>query len=340
VVQLQKKKKEMQAEADEKADDAKRAAKKARVAAKMKVAKQLKEKKKKAMESLVKKKKRADKLALAGIPDQLYHTGTTKMKLSNMRAAQRLKGHFLNAKKRLFRVQGRAFERLQRSAGGTAARHAAEALRKITRDKVLKYEVHAVSQQMANRQKLAADHERELRDDYAQNFRALERKDQYAFALRRLVASSWWGRLYKQSMEQADAKCQKMKGSKAAHCRHHVLQNHAWLAKHLRSQDAPFKKAYAAFSKEHAEEREGYLAKRNHLSDDYQKALDHMRANVEAQVVDHQRAVEGKLMRGPADPIAKDLENATGKEDAVASRQVFGDHEDGGYGASVLGDYE
>merc|ERR1719399_1289886 len=98
--------KRLQQDAASKADDKKRAAAKKAAAVK---------------ENLHKKLKRAEKAALAGIPDELQHTGVEKMKLSNMRSAQRLAAHVLRSKKRLFRAQGRAFMRLQRSAGGTAA---------------------------------------------------------------------------------------------------------------------------------------------------------------------------------------------------------------------------
>merc|ERR1711918_194087 len=103
-------------------------------------------------------------------------------------------------------------------------------------------------------------------------------------------------------------------GAEKKACEKNVLRNQAWLAKHLRSQDVPFKKAYSKFSKVHAKARAKYLKKRKNLAVHYKAALDHLRTKQQAAVVAHQHSLEGHmLMHHDHDCITKDIQKGVAR---------------------------
>jgi histone H1/5 len=263
---------------------------------KKKAKKKLKQQQKQAMEKLKKKKARMDKEALAGIPDELEHTGTTAMKLSNARSASRLDRRFMGAKRKLWEQQGKAIDRLERSPGGTAARHAARHMREAAQDEVRKYEIQSVRQAMQYQQKTEGAKEKALRDDYAAKFRDLERSDKYAFALKQLVAESWWHGLYQTSLVQARGKCDQMASDRQMACMKNLQENQIWLAKNLRAKDVVFQKKYAAYKSKHSTEREAYLSKKRQLASEYQSRTDHLKADYD-QAQEHRQWEMGQQAR-------------------------------------------
>lgn len=265
--------------ADKKKVAAKKKAAKKKADAKKKAKKNLKKQQKQALEKLKKKKARMDKEALAGIPNELEHTGTEDMKLSNARSAARLDRHFMATKKKLWQQQDKALNRLERSEGGTAARHAARHMREAAQDEVRKYEIQSVRQAMQYQQKTESAKEKALRDDYAAKFRDLERADKYAAALKQLVAESWWHGLLQTSLVQAKGKCDQLQGDAQMSCMQNMQENQLWLAKNLRAKDVVFHKKYAAFKAKHTDERKAYLAKKKDLASNYQQAVDHLKAD-------------------------------------------------------------
>jgi len=214
-----------------------------------------------------------------------------------------------------------ALHRLQRSPGGTAARHAARAIRKKEKDAIRKVQIQSIKMAIDNEKKANALKEQVIRDNYARQFRELERHDKYASALHRIVQNSWWHGMYSQAVKAAQAKCATLTGDAYALCTQHVEQNQDWLAHNLRGQDKPFQAQYKHLTEGHAKDRAHYLSKKQDLVTAYRSDMDNQREHEEESAAQHEMEVEKEaerrmMVHGGRD-LGGDLEDQVGldKED-------------------------
>jgi len=257
----------------------------------------LKLKQEKAKKAIEKKKKNEEKLAMAGIPDKLENTGIEAMKISDLRSAHRLDRHFTRARRNLWKVESRTIKKLQRSEGGTAARHAAMALRRKAKEAVRAREIVSIKRAIANEKQASTLKERQIRDDYARQFRELERHDMYAQELQKLVGGSWWHGMYTSSLASAHSKCDDMSGDEYAACMQHVQHNSQWLARSLRAKDSDFQAAYKSLSTSQAAARQSYLDKRDDLAYNYQDALDGLHADVQTRAARREMEIQSEVRK-------------------------------------------